>query len=156
MSTPDELIERLALAPHPEGGWFRRAHTGTVSVTDPDGGTRPGLTLIYYLLERGSHSAWHRIDADEVWHAVAGAGFRLWTLRAGEPRCQTITPGDGADAWVVVPGGTWQAAEIDGDWGLATCTVGPGFDFTRFTLLRDDSASRHLLDALAPEMQRLA
>ena len=35
---------------------------------------------------------------------------------------------------VVVPANVWQSAEIEGDYALVTCVVGPGFEFEDFTL----------------------
>jgi predicted cupin superfamily sugar epimerase len=39
----------------------------------------------------------------------------------------------------VVPADWWQAARSLGDWSLVTCSVGPGFDFADFELLRERS-----------------
>jgi predicted cupin superfamily sugar epimerase len=39
----------------------------------------------------------------------------------------------------VVPAGCWQAARSAGTYTLVGCTVGPGFDFTDFSLLEDGS-----------------
>ena len=59
----------LDLAPHPEGGYYRE--TFRDPRTDADG--RSVSTLIYFLLGVGDVSAWHRVDAAEVWHYYAGA-----------------------------------------------------------------------------------
>ena len=60
------LAERHDLEPHPEGGWFRQTWVSPVTVTLPDGRTRPTATLIYFLLPAGESSAWHRVASDEV------------------------------------------------------------------------------------------
>ena len=66
--TAPGLIRQLGLAPHPEGGHFRETYRDR-----PAGGGRGRVTAIYYLLEAGHFSAWHRLHgADEVWHHYAG------------------------------------------------------------------------------------
>ena len=76
--TADEIIARLGLQPHPEGGHFRE----TFRAADPSGqsagqGGRGASTAIFFLLKAGERSHWHRVDADEVWHHYAGAPLEL-------------------------------------------------------------------------------
>ena len=66
------LIASLDLAPHPEGGWYRRTW-----VAEAEDGERPGGSAIYYLLLEGEVSAPHRIDATELWHFYAGDPLEL-------------------------------------------------------------------------------
>jgi predicted cupin superfamily sugar epimerase len=49
----------------------------------------------------------------------------------------------------MVPAGWWQAARSLGAWSLASCCVGPGFDFADFTLLRDLHPAQHPGGALS-------
>ena len=66
------IIATLDLKPHPEGGYFKE------TFRDPAGGDRGHSTAIYYLLEAGDLSHWHRVlDAVEVWHWYAGAPLEL-------------------------------------------------------------------------------
>jgi predicted cupin superfamily sugar epimerase len=128
----DEIIARLGLAAHPEGGWFRETFRDA-----PEGG-RGHSTAIYFLLKRGERSHWHRVrDAAEVWHFHAGGPLRLslWNGRDGVEH-HILGPAieDGARPQCVVPAGWWQAAEPLGDFTLAGCTVAPGFDFAAFEL----------------------
>lgn len=132
-----EIIRLLDLQPHPEGGWYRRTFED-VSVD----GARPASTAIYYLLDAQQISAWHRVDAVEVWHYHAGAPLSL-----------TLSPpdGDGAVAHVlgpdlragcrpqvIVPTLWWQTAVSLGAWTLVGCTVAPGFRFEGFELAGPD------------------
>lgn len=140
------LVESLNLAPHPEGGWYRRIHTGTVPVQRPGGEERPGITLIHYLLPAGIHSAWHRVDGDEIWHYLDGDPLTLWHRRAdGSGVDITLGPAGRADPIAVIPAGDWQAASPNGRWTLTACAVGPGFDFAGFTLLRETEGGRDWL-----------
>ena len=57
-----EIIKQFNLSPHPEGGWFREIIRSKNSLVREDGQTRSYITGIYYLLERGQKSAWHRVE----------------------------------------------------------------------------------------------
>jgi predicted cupin superfamily sugar epimerase len=129
--TAAEVIRRLGLAPHPEGGHFRE------TFRDPrtDASGRAASTAIYFLLARGERSHWHRVDAAEIWHFHAGSPLLLHiadrkpeTLRLG------VDLAAGEQPQGIVPAGAWQAAETTGDWTLVGCTVAPGFEFAKFEL----------------------
>jgi predicted cupin superfamily sugar epimerase len=130
--TAAEIIARLELKPHPEGGHFRE--TFRDARLDNDG--RSASTAIYFLLARGERSHWHRIDAVEVWHYYAGSPL---TLRiADSDGTRTVRLGvdlaAGEVPQAIVPAQAWQAAESAGDWTLVGCTVAPSFDFAKFEL----------------------
>jgi hypothetical protein len=156
----DELIGALALEPHPEGGWFREIHRATQEVAPLDErGRRSALTGIYFLLARGQHSAWHRVESDELWIHFEGDGVRLWTFDAasGELDSTLLGPlGGEREPQRAVAAGLWQAAEPLGDYSLTGAAVGPGFDFADFRLLDADPEARARLSAAAPELLRLA
>jgi predicted cupin superfamily sugar epimerase len=133
--TPARLIiEHLKLEPHPEGGWFRE----TFRDLGRDAGARAASTAIFYLLEQGQVSAWHRVrDASEVWHYYAGGPLELSLAPAGGPvEVRRLGPGlfAGETPQVVVPTGWWQAARPLGAWTLVGCTVAPGFEFAAFEM----------------------
>jgi predicted cupin superfamily sugar epimerase len=127
-----EIIARLQLAPHPEGGHFRE--TFRDSRCDAHG--RSASTAIYFLLARGERSHWHRVDAVETWHYYAGDALTLRIADAHGVRVVRL----GADLTTdevpqaIVPAHAWQAAESTGDWTLVGCTVAPGFEFAHFEL----------------------
>jgi hypothetical protein len=129
--TAQDVIFTLGLQPHPEGGWYAQTFEDAAEV---DGRARS--TAIYYLLEAGDVSAWHRVDAVEVWHFYTGAPLKL-----------RISDGASVDSFVlganidvgerpqlVVPPAAWQSAESLGGWTLVGCTVTPGFQFAGFEL----------------------
>jgi uncharacterized protein len=122
-----DIIARLELKPHPEGGHYRE----TFRDKRADANGRSCATAIYFLLARGERSHWHRIDAVEVWHYYAGAPLILpiaHTVRLGPD----VAGGERPQA--IVPADAWQAAEGTGDWTLVGCTVAPGFEFAKFEL----------------------
>lgn len=126
-----EVARLLDLAPHPEGGFYRE------TFRDPRGsGGRAASTAIYYLLPAGQVSAWHRVDAAEIWHWHAGAPLALSLYQEGRHSRLRL----GADLAAgerpqgIVPAGVWQSAQSLGDWTLVGCTVAPGFEFAHFEL----------------------
>ncbi|MEL6563797.1 MAG: cupin domain-containing protein [Pseudomonadota bacterium] len=128
--TADEVIARLHLAPHPEGGHYRQTW-----VAENDG--RPTGTCIYFLLAEGEASHWHRVDATEIWlyHAGAPLVLSLSATDAGPAVDHLLTPDlDAGAPQIIVPAHHWQAARSTGGWTLVSCTVSPGFEFEGFTL----------------------
>src|SRR5882724_3401397 len=71
-----DLVTKLALQPHPEGGWYREIYRSPTRV-ETARGSRAALTTIYYLLEQSQLSRWHVVQADELWHFYAGAPLEL-------------------------------------------------------------------------------
>jgi predicted cupin superfamily sugar epimerase len=130
--SPAEIIQLLELTPHPEGGHYRE----TWRASEPAGSRAVG-TAIYYLLEAGEVSRWHRIDADETWHWYAGSSLALKLSPDGR-QTEALRLGsslaDGERPQILVPAGVWQSAHSLGPWTLAGCTVSPGFVFETFEL----------------------
>jgi predicted cupin superfamily sugar epimerase len=125
----DEIIAKLGLQPHPEGGWYRQTWVGPLV----DG--RASGTAILFLLKREERSHWHRVDADEIWlwHAGAPLVLSLGVDAASDVRLGPDVLG-GEVVQAVVPAGWWQTARSTGDWTLVSCTVSPGFRFEGFEL----------------------
>ncbi len=129
--TADELIAKLRLEPHPEGGWYRQTWVA-------DDGPRASGTCIYFLLKEGERSHWHRVDAAEIWHHYTGAPLilRLAADEAGPATARTLGSdlSGGEEPQIIVPAGHWQSAETISGWALVGCTVSPGFRFEGFEL----------------------
>ncbi len=137
----DEVIARLGLTPHPEGGYYRE--TFRDPATDASG--RAASSAILFLLKAGQRSRWHRVlDAAEVWHWHAGAPLELGIAPpAGPARRVLLGPGiaAGETPQAIVPAGYWQQAApatgtADG-YTLVGCTVAPAFLFERFEMAPD-------------------
>ena len=133
--TADEIIAKLRLDPHPEGGWYRQ----TWEAAD---GPRPSGTCIHFLLKPGERSHWHRVDATEIWHFYAGSALelRLSATDTGPSETHALGPdlAAGEAPQLIVPEGVWQAAHAPKGWGLVGCTVSPGFRFDGFELAPPD------------------
>ncbi|QJE74683.1 cupin domain-containing protein [Aerophototrophica crusticola] len=135
--TARQIIERLGMKPHPEGGHYVETYRHV-----PPGGGRGTSTAIYFLLQAGEYSHWHRVkDADEVWHWYAGAPLVLTISPNGhDAAAYHLGPGilQGQHPQVVVPADHWQCAESLGTWTLVGCTVSPAFEFESFELAPPD------------------
>jgi uncharacterized protein len=133
-----DLVEKLALQSHPEGGWYREIHRSSTRVR-AERGARSALTTIYYLLEQQQLSRWHVVESDEVWHFYAGAPLDLLEFDPATSRLVEHVLGDvrqGNESVAVIPPGAWQAARSRGDYSLVGCTVGPGFEFEDFRFVK--------------------
>lgn len=124
----DDVVRRLGLLPHPEGGFYRETYRSGLTLELPDGRRRAASTAIQYLLPTGTWSTWHRVASDEVWHHYDGGVLRLHLLGAGTRLLHR------GDPQAIVPAGMWQAAEPLHEAVLCGCTVAPGFDFVDFEL----------------------
>jgi len=138
-----QIIKQFNLSPHPEGGWFREIVRSKGFLKREDGQTRNYITGIYYLLERGSKSLWHRVNnADEIWIYLRGDPLNLWSLDNDNKVIKNLIL-DKNNPVLLIPSGYWQAAESKGEFTLVSCCVSPGFDFRDFEMLRNtDEASR--------------
>jgi len=133
MLSADEIVRRLELAPHPEGGYYRETFRDSASVAEG----RAASTAIYYLLRAGDVSRWHRVDATEIWHWYAGAALELRLFPEVGPLTGLVLGPDlatGARPQAVVEAGVWQSAKSLGNFTLVGCTVAPGFEFAGFEL----------------------
>jgi len=153
-----ELIERLGLRPHPEGGWFAETWRASERVAARVGERSAG-TAILYLITPESFSTLHRVASDEVFHFHLGDPVEMLQFdEAG--RVERLVLGTdlaaGMRPQAVVPAGTWQASRplAGGAFALLGATVAPGFDFADFEL-GQRAALTARFPALADEIARL-
>lgn len=136
MDEAKAIIERLALVPHPEGGWYRETWRA-----EAEPGERGSATAILFLLEKGQASHWHKVDAAEIWLWHAGSPLRLDMAATDADPVESIRLGPdvliGEVPQQVIPANAWQAAEADRGWTLVSCIVSPAFTFDGFTLAPD-------------------
>lgn len=136
--TAKELIQKLELLRHPEGGWYRETYRSAETMTNKKGEKRNVCTAIYFLLEGKGKSHFHHIQSDETWFFHSGEPLEIVMIVAG--KLQSIILGNnilkGEIPQFTVPAQTWFAARIKSATGysLVSCTVAPGFDFTDFEL----------------------
>jgi predicted cupin superfamily sugar epimerase len=150
------IIEALALAPHPEGGFYRETFRSPVVVATPFG-PRAASTAIYFLLPAGTFSTFHRVRSDEAWHHYDGDPVELHTIDPRGAHAVTLlgATSSGHRPQHVVPANAWQAAApVGARYALCGCTVAPGFDFADFEMAERDALVARF-PALRPTIERL-
>jgi uncharacterized protein len=137
-----QLIDKLQLQPHPEGGFYRETWRSDLQLSQsalPSDytGDRAAGTAILFLLPTGQCSRWHRVRSAELWFHQAGDPLELTIAATVDGTAQTIDLGRD-DSWqAVVPPRYWQkATPLPGEAGyaLVACVVVPGFDFADFEM----------------------
>lgn len=158
--TAQYFIRQLGLQPHPEGGFYSETYRSegmipSACLPTNFNGDRHYATSIYFLLEQGNFSAFHRIASDETWHFYDGGPALVHVLDgSGQYRCLRLGRQlhEGELFQFTVPAGCWFASECasGSDFSLVGCTVAPGFDFADFEM-----AERHSLKLAYPEFSEL-
>jgi predicted cupin superfamily sugar epimerase len=121
--------ERLDLAPHPEGGWYRRTWASPATLA----ADRPAATAVLFLLTAGESSRWHAVDADELWLWHGPGVLTLQLADAAGDVAEEHTLGPDA-VQLLVPAGRWQCTAPATGEVLVTCVVSPGFTWSGFQL----------------------
>jgi len=144
MNKIEDIIKKLDLKPHPEGGYFKETYRSLGEINKDSlhidyNGKRNYSTCIYFLLTSETFSAFHKIKQDEIWHFYDGSPITLHTIsKTGDHLEHTIGRdfNKGEIPQLVVPGNHWFAASVinKNDYSLVGCTVSPGFDFSDFEL----------------------
>ena len=142
-----DIVARLGLQPHPEGGYFRETYRAAAAIPASGldrryGGARATSTAIYYLLEAGQRSALHRLKSDEIFHFYAGDPLKIVEIAPDGDLTETLLGADlaaGARPQHMIPAGSWFGAVPTGRFALVGCTVAPGFDFADFELAETEA-----------------
>lgn len=137
-------IEHLQLQPHPEGGFYRETYRSKENIAHAAlpsrfSDARSFSTAIFYLLEKGNRSLFHRIKSDECWHFYAGETLLIHVIENNGNYYHVKLGGNiaaGETLQFVVPATAWFAAEPapSTSFSLTGCTVAPGFDFLDFEI----------------------
>lgn len=133
------LAEALGLEPLPgEGGYYRRTWTSATLLP----GGRPAGSAILFLETSGpgGFSAFHELDAEEVYHFYAGAPVELYALSPDGELALTVLGPDplaGQVPQAVVPAGVVQGSRLapGGDWALLGTTMAPAYEEAGFRLV---------------------
>lgn len=127
-----QIIDTLAMKPHPEGGWYAETYRAPSSP-----GSRSAVSTIYYLLREGERSHWHQVDATEIWLWHAGSPLELYLSFDGV-EVEKILLGANLEAGerpqAIVPTRVLQSAQSLGAWSLVSCAVAPAFEFAGFSM----------------------
>ncbi|AWV99711.1 cupin domain-containing protein [Arcticibacterium luteifluviistationis] len=151
-------IDKLDLISHPEGGYYKETYRSEGSGTFLMNGekkTRNYSTSIYFLMEKGDFSAFHKIQSDEVWHFYAGETLEIYHIDHQGKLIKTIlgaNPEKGETLQTVIPANLWFASrpKPSSNYTLVGCTVSPGFDFEDFKM-----AKKEILCSKYPEHTKI-
>ena len=127
MLVPEEIINKLKMLPHPEGGYF------VESFRDNE----KNVSLIYYLLKKNQRSHWHRLTKNEILHFYQGDSMSVFISQNGKNLIKkTLGKNLNSDEnlHIVVKAGSWFSMESNGEFSLIGCTVAPAFDYSDFEL----------------------
>lgn len=144
MITANEIVNKLGLQPHPEGGFFKETYRSAEFISQEClpaefNGKRNHSTCIYFLLRSEDFSAFHKIHQDEAWHFYEGSPIRLVMISPTGELSEIVIGRNILECEVpqcIVPKHYWFAAKIieANTFALVGCTVAPGFDFADFVL----------------------
>ena len=123
MNNGNEIIKKLRMTLHPEGGHFKESYRDNY------------VSLIYYLLKKGEKSHWHRLTKNEILHFYCGDPLIIYLSENGND-IHKILLNNSEDqlSHFVVNSGTWFSMETKGEYSLIGCTVSPPFDYNDFEL----------------------
>ena len=125
MNNSDEIIKKLQMIPHPEGGYFKESYRNE------------NISLIYYILKKNEKSHWHRLTKNEILHFYNGDPLKLLISKDGKNIEEIILNNKNNNDQIfhyIVKAGTWFSMESQGEYTLIGCTVAPPFDYDDFEL----------------------
>lgn len=145
MQSPERiafLIDHFHLLPHPEGGFYAPMFRSAQSFISNEGKERNLYSSIYFIITADSHSCWHRLKTDEMWHLYEGGPAVVHMIDPkGEYSTRRLQGGHTPVFQTLVPAGIWFAVTCDENtsYALFGCSLSPGFDFEDFELGRESS-----------------
>lgn len=130
-----QLIEKLSLEPHIEGGYFARTYrselkTGILSDAKP----RCLLSSIFYMLTDDSPIGHlHKNKSDIIHYFHGGSPLTYFIIHPDGNLERAVLGSDldkGQQLQLIVRGGCWKATELEtGEFGLISEAVAPGFEY---------------------------
>jgi uncharacterized protein len=151
MYSSDYFISKLGLEPHIEGGYFKETYRNSFEIPDDEYpmdfvGKRALSSIIYFLLESGQVSKFHKLKFDEIWFHHYGCPILIHIIdENGEYHTETLGLNliAGEKPQVLLPAGVIFGAELldENSFSLVSCLVSPGFDFRDFELFSQENLS---------------
>ena len=125
MDYVDNLIKKLKMINHPEGGHYVEIFKNK------------NVSQIYYLLKKNEKSHWHRLSKNEILHFYSGDPLEVFTSKDGV-EYEVFLLGSNDNYIFTVLANTWFAMKSAGSFSLIGCTVAPAFDFKDFELAKPE------------------
>ena len=154
-----DVIEKLNLQPHPEGGYFTRIYTADSNLkVNTNYGDRLSLTAIHYMLTSDKNiGCWHKNKSD-ILHFHQGGNPLLYRLLTIEGKYEEVilsnTLKENTKPFLFVKAGDWKTTELlDGetDYGMVSEAVTPGFEWEDTTMGKK-SEMKNLFPEISEEL----
>lgn len=149
MTELQSLISKLGLAPHPEGGYYKRTYASGEQISDKElsvdfEGQRKLYTSIYFLLTSNDVSHFHRLKSDELWYFHAGSPLTIHIIHENgdyEEIQLGINLEKGEVPQALVPKNAIFGSSVmqEDTFSLVGCMVSPGFEFADFELFTQNT-----------------
>jgi len=148
-----QLIEKLKLQEHIEGGYFIRTYQSSIENAE-----RPLMTSIFYMLTSDRPVGHFHKNKSDIMHYFHLGSPMVYLTISPEGVLGKFTLGPdilkGHALQCLVKGGYWKASILeDGEFGLLSEAVSPGFEYEDMTIAKPDILQRqfpHLWDQIAP------
>ncbi|MGZ8159491.1 MAG: cupin domain-containing protein [Methylobacter sp.] len=130
-----QLIEKLSLEPHVEGGYFSRTYCSDLKTGIPaNSKPRYLLSSIFYMLtDDGPIGYLHKNKSDIIHYFHGGSPLTYLILHPDgnlETKVLGVDLDKGQQLQLIVRGGCWKATELkSGEFGLISEAVSPGFEY---------------------------
>ncbi|PPK63663.1 hypothetical protein B0F88_13210 [Methylobacter tundripaludum] len=130
-----QLIEKLSLEPHIEGGYFARTYRSELKTgISSDAKPRCLLSSIFYMLTDDSPIGHlHKNKSDIIHYFHGGSPLSYFIIHPDGNLEMKVLGSDldkGQQLQLIVRGGCWKATELEtGEFGLISEAVSPGFEY---------------------------
>ena len=147
MYTADHFIKHLDMTPHVEGGYYKECLLSQDAITSQESDDKLLWSSIYFLLQTGDVSHFHRLKSDEVWYFHSGAPLTIYMITPDGECIQKqlgldITKGEMPQ--VLVPKGyIFGSSQNEEGYALVGCMVAPAFRFEDFELFSRKELLEH-------------
>lgn len=133
--TKQELIQKLNLVKHTEGGYFSETYRSEEKMTvDRVGKERNVMTSIFYLLTDDRPTNYFHKNISDIVHYFHTGSALTYMIIHPDGKFEKIKLGMNINAGevpqLIVKGGCWKAATLlSGEYGLLGEAVAPGFEY---------------------------
>ena len=138
MKSAEYYINNLNMEKHIEGGYFKESFVSQDEVNKD----KKLWSSIYFLLETGEVSNFHRLKSDELWYYHDGEALTIYMIT---PEGELITKKLGkniekgeAPQVLVEKGCIFGSAMNNDGYALVGCMVAPAFQYDEFELFKRD------------------
>lgn len=135
-------INNLNMQAHPEGGYYSVEYVSPHRITDEAldvsfEGTRALSSSIYFLIDQGNVSNFHRLKSDEIWYYHDGQPLTIAVIdKDGQYKSYQLGLDytKGQRPQVLVPAGSIFGSYPEKGYSLVSCMVSYAFEFEDFEL----------------------